>query len=81
MMLGRTAPRNLLRGLHHRLPAPSGRVILSKRRRFMTMQTMPLEVGKPLDYDAGPLVWVDCEMTGLDLQTDKLLEIAVRGSS
>ena len=23
------------------------------------------------------LIWVDCEMTGLDLETDKLLEIAV----
>ena len=23
------------------------------------------------------LIWVDCEMTGLDIQTDKLLEIAV----
>jgi oligoribonuclease len=28
-------------------------------------------------YD-GPLVWVDCEMTGLDFRTDRLLEIAVR---
>ncbi|KAF9526635.1 ribonuclease H-like domain-containing protein [Crepidotus variabilis] len=27
-------------------------------------------------YD-GPLVWVDCEMTGLDPRKDKLLEIAV----
>lgn len=26
----------------------------------------------------GPLVWVDCEMTGLDPGKDKLLEIAVR---
>lgn len=24
-----------------------------------------------------PLVWIDCEMTGLDLQKDKLLEVAV----
>ena len=23
------------------------------------------------------LIWVDCEMTGLDIRTDKLLEIAV----
>ena len=23
------------------------------------------------------LIWVDCEMTGLDIETDKLLEIAV----
>jgi DNA polymerase III epsilon subunit-like protein len=25
----------------------------------------------------GPLVWIDCEMTGLDSKTDKILEIAV----
>ncbi|KAH7927473.1 ribonuclease H-like protein [Leucogyrophana mollusca] len=33
--------------------------------------------GKPLDFDAGPLVWVDCEMTGLDHRKDKILEVAV----
>jgi hypothetical protein len=27
-------------------------------------------------YD-GPLVWIDCEMTGLDYETDRILEIAV----
>lgn len=27
-------------------------------------------------YD-GPLVWIDCEMTGLDYKTDRILEIAV----
>ncbi|KAF8633437.1 hypothetical protein AX17_004607 [Amanita inopinata Kibby_2008] len=32
---------------------------------------------KPLSYGDGPLVWVDCEMTGLDLRRDRLLEIAV----
>ena len=26
---------------------------------------------------AGRLVWVDCEMTGLDLKSDLILEIAV----
>lgn len=25
----------------------------------------------------GPLVWIDCEMTGLDSRTDRILEIAV----
>jgi oligoribonuclease (3'-5' exoribonuclease) len=30
----------------------------------------------PLPKD--PLVWIDCEMTGLDLAKDRLLEIAVR---
>ncbi|KAI0629042.1 ribonuclease H-like protein [Trametes polyzona] len=32
---------------------------------------------KSLDWQAGPLVWIDCEMTGLDPRTDKILEIAV----
>lgn len=32
---------------------------------------------RPLDFHAGPLVWVDCEMTGLDPRKDKILEIAV----
>ncbi|ORX35796.1 ribonuclease H-like domain-containing protein [Kockovaella imperatae] len=30
-----------------------------------------------LNYDDGPLVWIDCEMTGLNYDTDRLLEIAV----
>ncbi|KAH8087847.1 oligoribonuclease [Cristinia sonorae] len=30
-----------------------------------------------LDFAAGPLVWIDCEMTGLNPRTDKILEIAV----
>ncbi|TCD64551.1 hypothetical protein EIP91_003908, partial [Steccherinum ochraceum] len=30
-----------------------------------------------LDLAAGPLVWIDCEMTGLNPRTDKILEIAV----
>jgi oligoribonuclease (3'-5' exoribonuclease) len=31
-----------------------------------------------LDFHDGPLVWVDCEMTGLNPRKDKILEIAVR---
>ena len=30
---------------------------------------------------SGPLVWIDCEMTGLNPKKDRLLEIAVRSSS
>ncbi|OWZ60163.1 oligoribonuclease [Cryptococcus neoformans c45] len=30
-----------------------------------------------LSYDDGPLVWVDCEMTGLDFLNDRIIEIAV----
>ncbi|KAJ4500422.1 ribonuclease H-like domain-containing protein [Lentinula lateritia] len=32
---------------------------------------------KPLDAAAGPMVWIDCEMTGLNPEKDKILEIAV----
>ncbi|KAI0692094.1 ribonuclease H-like domain-containing protein [Cytidiella melzeri] len=32
---------------------------------------------QPLDFYAGPLVWVDCEMTGLNPKSDKIIEIAV----
>ncbi|KAL1411434.1 Phosphatidylinositol 3,4,5-trisphosphate-dependent Rac exchanger 2 protein [Vanrija albida] len=31
----------------------------------------------PLTYDDGPMVWVDCEMTGLDVANDRIIEIAV----
>lgn len=31
----------------------------------------------PLKFDNGPLVWIDCEMTGLNPKKDKILEIAV----
>lgn len=30
-----------------------------------------------LDADAGPLVWIDLEMTGLDPKKDEIMEIAV----
>lgn len=33
--------------------------------------------GRTLKSPDGPLVWIDCEMTGLDPRTDKILEIAV----
>ncbi|KAJ3838879.1 ribonuclease H-like domain-containing protein [Lentinula raphanica] len=32
---------------------------------------------RPLDAAAGPMVWIDCEMTGLNPEKDKILEIAV----
>ena len=34
-----------------------------------------------LTYYDGPLIWIDCEMTGLDYNTDRILEIAVSGPS
>ncbi|EMD33121.1 hypothetical protein CERSUDRAFT_87446 [Gelatoporia subvermispora B] len=36
-----------------------------------------MSTSQPLDFHAGPLVWIDCEMTGLNPETDKILEIAV----
>ncbi|TFY70421.1 hypothetical protein EVG20_g2582 [Dentipellis fragilis] len=32
---------------------------------------------KPMAFSDGPLVWIDCEMTGLDLRKDKIIEVAV----
>ncbi|KAF9501429.1 ribonuclease H-like protein [Pleurotus eryngii] len=43
------------------------------------MSTQPQH--KPLDFYSGPLVWIDCEMTGLNPRKDKIIEIAVRASS
>ncbi|KAJ8591301.1 ribonuclease H-like protein [Rhizopogon salebrosus TDB-379] len=31
----------------------------------------------PLDFTSGPMVWIDCEMSGLNHRKDKVLEIAV----
>ncbi|KAF5321918.1 hypothetical protein D9619_001968 [Psilocybe cf. subviscida] len=39
-------------------------------------QKSPMPKG-PLNFNAGPLVWIDCEMTGLNPQKDKIIEIAV----
>ena len=35
-------------------------------------------MAKPLQPVDGPMVWIDCEMTGLDPETEKIMEIAVR---
>lgn len=44
-----------------------------KYTRMVSMMSEP----RPLLADDGPLVWIDCEMTGLNFKEDKLLEIAV----
>lgn len=49
----------------------------SVRRHRGTMNTRT----RPLDFYAGPLVWVDCEMTGLNYRKDKIIEIAARIAS
>lgn len=45
------------------------------RLSFRTINKMAAP--RPLNFYAGPLVWVDCEMTGLNPRKDKILEIAV----
>ncbi|PFH34005.1 small nuclease [Besnoitia besnoiti] len=60
------------------LPAPSG---------FMTVpgdeadRVAPLRTQVTVTEDTSeledPIVWIDCEMTGLDLETDQIIEIAV----
>ncbi|KAJ7928455.1 oligoribonuclease, partial [Mycena leptocephala] len=39
-------------------------------------KTRPIMDPRQLSYGDGPMVWVDCEMTGLDPDKDKILEIA-----
>ncbi|KAG8888082.1 hypothetical protein FRB98_008419 [Tulasnella sp. 332] len=34
-------------------------------------------ISKPLRLEDGPIVWIDCEMTGLDYKKDRIIEIAV----
>ncbi|CAL1711328.1 unnamed protein product [Somion occarium] len=36
-----------------------------------------LRAMRPLDFEAGPMVWIDCEMTGLDPKQNQIIEIAV----
>lgn len=43
----------------------------------MSRNTAFMASPRPLTLDDGPLVWIDCEMTGLDFKKDVLLEIAV----
>lgn len=42
--------------------------------RFARKMATPIQ---PLDFYDGPIVWIDCEMTGLNPRKDKILEIAV----
>lgn len=53
-------------------PEPPASPSTVRRRRQISTKTT-----KPLQWSDGPLVWIDCEMTGLDPQKDHLLEIAV----
>jgi hypothetical protein len=57
-------------------------VVLSKafhpRVRHFRFKLSNSMAHKTLDINDGPLVWIDCEMTGLDPSKNKILEIAVR---
>ncbi|KAJ7647650.1 ribonuclease H-like domain-containing protein [Roridomyces roridus] len=49
-------------------------------RSFHTPATrlrLPKMTSRPLSYGDGPMVWVDLEMTGLNVDKDRILEIAV----
>jgi len=46
-------------------------------RHTVACRTLHTAMQKPLDFYDGPLVWIDCEMTGLEPRKDRILEIAV----
>ena len=58
--------------LYRRLPT-----ISPKPHRSYVRNLRPSISMNALDFNDGPLVWVDCEMTGLNPRKDKILEIAV----
>jgi len=53
----------------------------SLRPRYRMLSSLPPLTyrmsTRPLDFYTGPLVWIDCEMTGLNPRKDRILEIAV----
>jgi DNA polymerase III epsilon subunit-like protein len=60
--------------LQRSLLKPKPVKLIGKRTLFVPFMTEPRT---NLTYEDGPLVWVDCEMTGLNPKKDKILEIAV----
>jgi hypothetical protein len=52
----------------------------TNRSRFYYRSRRQKMSQRPLSFGDGPLIWVDCEMTGLDPDKDKILEIAVSWS-
>jgi len=63
----------MLQLLSIRALARTPRYHFKKTRRYYSRMH-----SKPLYFNDGPLVWIDCEMTGLDFGKDKIIEIAVR---
>jgi Exonuclease len=51
--------------------------LLNPHRSYIRPFRANSSMTRVLDFHDGPLVWVDCEMTGLDPRKDKILEIAV----
>lgn len=53
--------------------------LIGKAPLFPKYATSPFRRNKSLNFiramNPGPLVWIDCEMTGLDPRTDKIMEI------
>ncbi|KAJ7594972.1 ribonuclease H-like protein [Mycena floridula] len=46
-------------------------------RPYSTHKKRIMTSVRPLEFADGPLVWIDCEMTGLNIKKDKIIEIAV----
>ena len=64
-----------------RASARTSRYLFRPSRRYYPSMTSEQQPSTPLNFNDGPLVWIDCEMTGLNPSKDKILEIAVRFSS
>ncbi|KAG1781917.1 ribonuclease H-like domain-containing protein [Suillus placidus] len=72
-MLRRTAQTHRLR-LSLLRPLGSGSQNSFQNPQFHSLRMLPQT---PLNFNSGPMVWIDCEMTGLDPRRDRILEIAV----
>ncbi|KAG8816645.1 hypothetical protein FRC19_011896 [Serendipita sp. 401] len=67
----------LLRAGSRLAPKSLAPPFLGQKPRRMAYKPLYMEKPRPLTSQDGPLVWIDCEMTGLDFKKHKLLEIAV----
>ncbi|KAF4621339.1 hypothetical protein D9613_000840 [Agrocybe pediades] len=62
--------------VNHRLAKPQAGLLWTSA--FFNKQFSRRKTTQPgMDFNDGPLVWIDCEMTGLDYKKDKIIEIAV----
>ncbi|THH05672.1 hypothetical protein EW146_g9837 [Bondarzewia mesenterica] len=71
---------SMLRSLVSRSRNLYTRPILHRRSISQTAnwrELLFMDSRKPLNFHSGPLVWIDCEMTGLNPQKDKIMEVAV----